>query len=159
MEFRSGDPMAHAPNIEQKPPHRDSTPISLQDNECIDWNSVNRFESEALCYRERRRTFWKTTADSSRKSWGSYYRKRLLITYKNLVPEGSTVLEVGCAGGDLLAALKPAKGVGIDFCMEVLEKARTRHPQLVFLQADAHDLDITRSTFDYIIISELVNDL
>jgi len=122
-------------------------------------DSVNRFESEALCYRERRRTFWKTTADSSLKSWGSYYRKRLLITYKNLVPEGSTVLEVGCSGGDLLAALKPAKGVGIDFCMEVLEKARTRHPQLVFLQADAHDLDITRSTFDYIIISELVNDL
>ena len=115
-------------------------------------DSVNRFESEALCYRERRRTFWKTTADSSLKSWGSYYRKRLLITYKNLVAEGSTVLEIGCSGGDLLAALKPTKGVGSDFCMEVLEKARTRHPQLVFLQADAHDLDITRSTFDYIII-------
>ena len=69
------------------------------------------------------------------------------------------MLEVGCARGDLLSALKPSVGVGIDFCPEALEVARSNHPHFEFVLADAHHLDLGSRTFDYIIVSELVNDL
>ena len=35
-----------------------------------------------------------------------------------LIPPGKRVLELGCGRGDLLAALKPSYGVGIDFGAE-----------------------------------------
>lgn len=117
------------------------------------------FKSEASEYQQSRRSFWKQVVSNSSGSWGGYYRSRLHITYRNLVPEGAKVLEVGCARGDLLAALKPSHGVGVDFCPEVLELARAAHPQFDFVLADAHDLALGSKTFDYIILSELVNDL
>jgi SAM-dependent methyltransferase len=92
-------------------------------------------------------------------SWGGYYRSRLQVAYRHLIPEDVSVLEVGCARGDLLSVLNPAIGVGVDFCPEVLEMARLAHPHLEFVLADAHHLDLGPRTFDYIIVSELVNDL
>src|SRR4030095_913602 len=54
---------------------------------------------------------------------------RLLHNYDQFVsPPGARVLEVGCVLGDLLAALKPAVGVGIDFNEEMVQLARDRHP-------------------------------
>jgi ubiquinone/menaquinone biosynthesis C-methylase UbiE len=50
------------------------------------------------------------------------------------------VLELGCAEGDLLASLAPAKAVGVDFSQEMIERARQRHPGMEFIRADAHDL-------------------
>jgi len=117
------------------------------------------FKSEASEYQQSRKSFWQQVANGASRSYSGYYRDRLQIIYRNLVPEGATVLEVGCARGDLLAALKPAQGVGIDFCPEVLETARAAHPQFDFVVADAHDLALGTRTFDYIILSELVNDL
>jgi len=66
---------------------------------------------------------------------------------------------MGCARGDLLSALNPTEGVGVDFCPEALGKARAAHPELEFVLADAHELDLGPRTFDYIVVSELVNDL
>lgn len=117
------------------------------------------FKLEASEYQQSRKTFWKRNAGGASGSWSRYYRDRLHITYRNLVPEGATVLEVGCGRGDLLAALKPSCGVGIDFCDEVLEMARVAHPQFDFVLSDAHNLALDNRTFDYIILSELVNDL
>jgi len=68
------------------------------------------------------------------------------------------VIEIGCGQGDLLAALKPAVGVGVDFSGEMIKRAVQRHPELRFVQADAHDLSLDE-TFDVIILSDLVNDL
>ena len=47
------------------------------------------------------------------------------------------VLELGCSSGDLLAAMQPARGVGVDFSPAIIEQARRRHPQLEFHVADA----------------------
>ena len=47
-----------------------------------------------------------------------------------LVPPGKRVLELGCGRGDLLAALKPSYGVGVDFGAETIAKANARHPDL-----------------------------
>lgn len=117
------------------------------------------FRAEASRYRKQRQSFWSALYKSAPNSWGGYYRHRLQIAYRHLVPEGAKVLELGCARGDLLSALNPSGGVGVDFCPEVLEKARTAHPHLDFVLADAHELDLGLRTFDYIIVSELANDL
>jgi len=52
-----------------------------------------------------------------------------------LIPPGKRVLELGCGRGDLLAALKPSYGVGIDFGAETTAKANARHPDLYFVWA------------------------
>ena len=125
----------------------------------MDTLTTDTFKLEASQYQQRRKSHWSSIRKSLSNSWGVYYRNRLQITYRNLVPEGKMVLELGCAQGDLLSALKPSEGVGVDFCPEAIEKARTANPHLEFLLADAHDLDLDPRTFDYIIVSELVNDL
>jgi SAM-dependent methyltransferase len=68
------------------------------------------------------------------------------------------VLELGCGNGDLLSALKPAHGVGIDFSHAMLQQARQNHPELDFVLADAHNPAIS-GHFDFVILSDLVNDL
>jgi ubiquinone/menaquinone biosynthesis C-methylase UbiE len=91
-------------------------------------------------------------------SWGGYYHRRLTQVYQSLVAPGQSVLELGCGRGDLLAALKPALGVGVDFSEEMIRAARRHHPHIRFVHADAHALDLAEK-FDAIILSDLVNDL
>jgi SAM-dependent methyltransferase len=84
---------------------------------------------------------------------------RLLARYfAFLVPPGARVLEIGCGLGDLLAAVRPARGVGVDFSPKTIELARARHPELEFHVGEALTFD-TAETFDYVILSDLVNDL
>ncbi|HKP47257.1 MAG TPA: glycosyltransferase [Pyrinomonadaceae bacterium] len=89
---------------------------------------------------------------------GSAYHRRLVAIYRFLIPAASRVLEIGCGRGDLLAALKPAYGVGIDFSAEMIARAREDHPEIQFVQADAHAFDLVQD-FDFIILSDVVNDL
>lgn len=56
-----------------------------------------------------------------------------------LVPEGRRVLELGCGNGHLLAGLRPGHGVGADFSAAMIDEARSRHPDLTFLQGDIED--------------------
>lgn len=97
-----------------------------------------------------------------RDSWqgmGSWYHRRLQEIYRFHVSPNQTILELGCAEGHLLASLKPALGVGIDFSEEMICRAKKQYPELEFLHADAHDLSEIKEKFDVIILSELVNDL
>ena len=55
-----------------------------------------------------------------------------------LVPAGSRVLELGCGIGDLLAALEPSAGLGIDFSPAMIAMARQRHPTLSFASATSN---------------------
>jgi SAM-dependent methyltransferase len=71
------------------------------------------------------------------------------------VPPGLRVLEIGCGGGDLLAALKPSYGVGVDVSGRTVELARERHPELRFERASGERLDLGE-TFDVIVLSDLV---
>jgi len=68
-------------------------------------------------------------------------------------------LEIGCATGELLAAVEPAHGVGVDFSPLMVSEARRRHPHLTFRVADAHDLSGIEGPFDVVILSDLMNDL
>src|SRR5436305_8244819 len=50
-----------------------------------------------------------------------------------LIPRGKRVLELGCGRGDLLAALEPSHGVGVDFSARAIATARARHRGLSFV--------------------------
>jgi len=111
-------------------------------------------------YRKRRREHWNRVAQKMDhwRGWGGYYHRRIVNIFQLLVPSGQRVLELGCGQGDLLNALRPATGVGIDFSEEMIRRARVRHPHLEFIEADVHRLTLS-APFDFIIISDLVNDL
>src|ERR1051325_3208557 len=111
-------------------------------------------------YRDGRIHLWDFVAANIERwrSGNRYYHKRLTQVFENLVPPGQRVVEIGCAQGDLLAALKPSYGAGIDFSNAMVESARKRHPELTFLHADAHRLTL-EETFDVVILSDLVNDV
>ncbi len=105
-----------------------------------------------------RRAFYDQRAPFRERETERYYQKFLRRYFSFLVPPDARVLEVGCSIGDLLAAVKPSRGVGVDFSPEMVKLARARHPGLEFQVADALDFP-TDETFDYILLSDLVNDL
>ena len=111
-------------------------------------------------YSERRRQYWDDYAANFERWNGprAYYHRKLTDLYRFLVPPGSRVLEIGCAAGDLLAALDPAYGVGIDISPLMIGRAREKYPHLNFLVQEAGELD-AGGPFDYVILSDLVNDL
>ncbi|MHC1783317.1 MAG: glycosyltransferase [Anaerolineaceae bacterium] len=92
------------------------------------------------------------------KGLGGYYHDRLRQVYSFLVTPGQKVLEMGCGRGDLLASLAPSYGVGIDFSSGMISRAKARHPDLNFFEADVHEFHV-KEKFDVIILSDLVNDL
>jgi SAM-dependent methyltransferase len=111
-------------------------------------------------YVRERTQYWEDYASGFRK-WERmrrYYRQRLIDYYQFLVPPGMRVLELGCGHGDLLAALQPAYGVGIDLSETMVGRASQKYPELHFRVADAHTVTL-HETFDYVICSDLVNDL
>ncbi len=87
-----------------------------------------------------------------------YYYGQMARLLRFLVPPGSRVLEVGCATGDELAAVRPAEGVGIDFSSRMIALARRKHPDLRFETASAEDLCL-ETRFDYVMACNLVGDL
>jgi len=76
-----------------------------------------------------------------------------------LIPPGKRVLELGCGRGDLLAALEPSYGVGVDFGARTIAKAKELHPNLHFVLGDAEDpttLAGIEGPFDYIVIADTI---
>ena len=114
----------------------------------------------ALLYREQRRRYWDEFAGSLDEwQWiRRYYQQRLAEVYRHLIPPNMRVLELGCGQGDLLAALEPSRGVGIDLSTKMIERARSHHPELEFYEGDVQD-GLPAEKFDFIILSDLVNDV
>ena len=86
------------------------------------------------------------------------YKKRLQKIYQFLIPPGEKIIEFGCGEGDLLASLRPAFGVGLDFCEEMVKKASLKYPDLHFYDDDAYDFK-PNEKFGFIILCDIVNDL
>jgi SAM-dependent methyltransferase len=93
-----------------------------------------------------------------------YYYHNLACLHRFMVPAGSRVLAVGCGAGDLLEAVAPQVGVGIDFAPAMVNLARQRHPNLTFYSLNAEQLDPAHLApdhrqFDYILLSGVLGYL
>jgi SAM-dependent methyltransferase len=83
------------------------------------------------------------------------YHALVTAVHQSIVPPGASVLEVGSGAGDLLAALEPGVGVGLDVSPGMVEAARERHPGLRFEVAAGEDAELGR-TFDYVVLSDVL---
>jgi len=77
-------------------------------------------------------------ADWRRRNQGYYDDDRAYMRF--LVPSGLSVLDLGCGDGELLAALSPKLGVGVDFSPAMLEQARAANPDMIFELGDVEAL-------------------
>jgi SAM-dependent methyltransferase len=93
-----------------------------------------------------------------RKINSAYYGEDLRYM-RFLIPPGKRVLELGCGRGELLAALNPSYGVGIDFSRSAIAQARERFPNLEFHEGDVEDpqtFAAIEGPFDYIVVADTI---
>jgi SAM-dependent methyltransferase len=109
-------------------------------------NIRKRFDALAV-----KRQYWK---DHNR-----YYYDDQEEYFRFLTPGGQSVLELGCATGDLLNALEPKRGVGVDFSDEMVRIARKKYPFLEFRTADIESMEGWGETFDVLILSDVIGHL
>jgi ubiquinone/menaquinone biosynthesis C-methylase UbiE len=97
-----------------------------------------------------------------------YYYQDLDRLHRFLIPPGSRVLEIGCGTGNLLAAVQPKVGVGVDFSQPLIHRAQSKYPDLQFYCLDAEtltpddffgDFESTDAQFDFIILSGVLGHL
>ena len=91
------------------------------------------------------RAAWKRRAD--------YYHTTLSKICRRYVPPQGRVMELGCNTGDLLASLKPSLGVGLDISRRSLAAARSRYPQLHFVEGDAQAVPLD-APWDAIVLAD-----
>ena len=116
-------------------------------------------DQQQEAYSVVRQAFWeKSTQRTKPNRFRDVYQSRLAEIYRISVPPGRKILEIGCAEGDLLFALQPSFGIGIDLSPTVIERAQAKHPDLVFEVGNANALTI-EGKFDFIICSDILNEL
>ncbi len=95
------------------------------------------------------------------KGRGAHYHHFIEGLCRRFVPPGARVLELGCATGDLLAAVAPdpAGSLGVDLSPAMVERARLKHPGLRFRAGDAEALELPGEAFDFILASDIVGHL
>jgi SAM-dependent methyltransferase len=100
---------------------------------------LDRLASERDRYRQR--------------NW--YYHDQIERLARFYIPEGARVLEIGCSTGDLLASLRPSRGLGVDISPKQIHIARQKHSNLEFQVGDVGCLQL-QEQFDYVVMSDVV---
>lgn len=87
----------------------------------------------------------------------AYYWDEISDYIRYFSHEDSSVLELGCGNGDLLAKIQGSHKTGIDFSEEYIRWARDKHAgsNIEFLHMDANKLKLDR-TYDLVLISNLI---
>lgn len=104
---------------------------------------------------------WVADHDAGPRAAQAGFHAQLLAHFRHHIPEGERVLECGCGAGDLLAGLRPVRGLGVDFSPRMLAKARARHDGQAGLEF--RELDVQEAVFgeqfDHIVLDYLTGYL
>ena len=90
------------------------------------------------------------------KKKNAYYYSTIKTFIARIIPPGGSVLEVGCGTGEILAAMRPRRGVGIDISKNMVELAGKKFPQYTFIHSPVESLPIDEK-FDYVIMVDVVD--
>jgi SAM-dependent methyltransferase len=85
----------------------------------------------------------------------AYYWNSLTRYCNYYLHDDTSVLEIGCGTGELLAQVKGIRKVGIDFSSRMIDEARKQYPKLEFHIMDAGDIKLNEK-FDVVILSNLI---
>src|SRR5260370_37760498 len=113
--------------------------------------------------REVRRIFDERARNLS--SWrdkAAFFHSEDRLYLRFLIPPGARVLELGCGTGNLLSALEPSFGVGVDFSEPMIAEAHRAHPDLLFFVGDIEDSAFIRTLpgpFDFILVGDTLGSL
>lgn len=94
-----------------------------------------------------------------RETWfekNKYFYDKIKKLLCFIIQPGKKVLNIQCDTGYLLSSVSPSKGVGVDISQEMVDIAKSRHPNLEFYQQYPEDLDL-KEKFDYILFNNLSN--
>ena len=87
-------------------------------------------------------------------------RGSIVRTLRALVPPGESVLDAGCGDGDILEALRPARGLGIDLCAKQIDAARRRaSPGLEFRRMTMESSAQIDELFDHILLVNVLGEM
>lgn len=81
-----------------------------------------------------------------------YYYNCIERFLRFIIEPHKRVLELRCQTGNLLAAVEPSYGVGVEISHELVAIAQKNHPHLRFMCADPEDVTLNEK-FDYVIVS------
>ena len=122
------------------------------------YNSLDN-DLKFLSYTNKRKDIQALNSKNYLNFFSNFYHSSLVQIYKKIVTPGSTVLEIGCGEGGLLMSLGGSYSVGIDFCQNKIESAKHNYPRGYFFVMDANTFSFPDKKFDYIILSDLLNDV
>lgn len=88
----------------------------------------------------------------------AYHYDRIAACMARHVSQNASVLHVGCGTGDLLAALRPSRGIGLDANPHFIGEARAAHAGLDFHTSSLTDFSFDE-TFDYVIVDAALADV
>lgn len=105
----------------------------------------DHFDSLALSY-------------DSIKEKNSFYHDTLKQILRQTLPPGKRVLEIGTGTGEMLNAMKPSAGVGIDISSSMIEIAKRKYSEYEF-RALPYELFDSKAVFDYIVLVDVIEHL
>ncbi len=88
----------------------------------------------------------------------SYYHHHIARYCGYFINANQSVLEIGCATGDLLATVPGSYKMGIDISDKLIAIAQQKYPDIHFTCETAETMLVDR-TFDVVILSNLVGYL
>lgn len=125
--------------------------------------NLNLKPKDEAAYTAARIEHWNQDVSSNKNSkivaGKRFYQRRISEIYRFLIPQGARVLDLGCGDGHLLASLNPSYGVGIDFSSGNIAEATEKYPLLKFITSDLQDSFPLEEFFDYVICTDVVNEL
>jgi hypothetical protein len=88
----------------------------------------------------------------------AFYHASMRDLIGGMIPPGSRVLELGSGVGDLLASLKPRRGIGLNLAAGLTERARQKHPEFEFhtIETDSTSLPPTFQP-DYVVMTNMLD--
>jgi len=95
---------------------------------------------------------WSEKTIPERHKWirrNSYFHRVDRDYLRFLIPQNLRILEFGCATGDVLAALSPSLGIGVDISPKAIRLASNAHPEIEFLVGDIEDSDLIEQLTSY----------
>lgn len=99
---------------------------------------------------------------NNREHWinkNRYYYKQLINILKSNIEPNKKIIQIGCGIGQIIAALNPQSGIGIDISEGMISKAKEKFPQVRFMVNDVENLKDINETFDYVLLVNVIGDL